>query len=70
MEIVQPTKPFNSPLGLHETNPDPKNGEVSLCNLGGAVLGRITDWDKSMYLLVKFIDTIIDLQDIPFPAIK
>lgn len=70
MEIVQPTKPFNSPLGLYETSPDPKSGEVSLCNLGGAVLGRITDWDKSMYLLVKFIDTIIDLQDIPFPAIK
>lgn len=70
MEIVQPTAPFVSSLYLHETNPNPVHGEVSLCNLGGAVWGRITDWDSSMYLLLKFIDTIIDLQDIPFAAVK
>jgi len=70
MEIVQPTAPFVSSLYLHETNPNPVHGEVSLCNLGGAVWGRITDWDNSMYLLLKFIDTIIDLQDIPFAAVK
>lgn len=70
MEIVQPTNPFVSQLGLYEANPKVEDGEVSLCNLGGAVWGRITNWDKSMYLLVKFIDTIIDLQDIPFPAVE
>lgn len=70
MEIVQPTTPFINQLGLYETNPKVEDGEISLCNLGGAVWGRITDWDTSMYLLVKFIDTIIDLQDIPFPAVE
>lgn len=69
MEITQPTRPFKSPLGLYEINPKVEDGEISLCNLGGAVWGRITDWDKSMYLLTKFIDSIIDLQDIPFPAV-
>lgn len=70
LEILQPTSPFVDQLGLYNTNPEVANGEISLCNLGGAVFGRITDWDKSMYLLVKFIDTIIDLQDIPFPAVE
>lgn len=70
LEILQPTTPFVDQLGLYNTNPEVANGEISLCNLGGAVFGRITDWDKSMYLLVKFIDTIIDLQDIPFPAVE
>jgi ribonucleoside-diphosphate reductase alpha chain len=70
LEILQPTTPFVDQLGLYNTSPEVTNGEISLCNLGGAVFGRITDWDKSMYLLVKFIDTIIDLQDIPFPAVE
>ena len=70
LEVTQPTTPFKSQLHLQNANPSPEDGEISLCNLGGAVWGRITDWDKSMYLLVKFIDTIIDLQDIPFPAVE
>lgn len=70
MEIVQPTTPMSHILSLYDQQPNLVNGEISLCNLGGAVWGRVTNWEKSMYLLVKFIDSIIDLQEIPFPAIK
>lgn len=79
VEIVQPTYPIPHVLDLYRSDEeldkmDPSEyGEVSLCNLGGFALGRIKDlkeWEKLSYILLKFVDTIIEIQHYPFPSMK
>lgn len=79
VEITQPTRPFHHITGLYKTKEQldqmkPEDiGEVSLCNLGGVVLGRmesLAEWEKTCYILLKFVDTIIEIQDYPFPTME
>lgn len=79
VEITQPTKPALHVMDWYMTkdkldamNPN-EIPEVSLCNLGGMVLGRIKtleDWEQTSYILLKFVDTIIDIQDYAFPTVE
>lgn len=78
VEIVQPTYPirhvvdmYRKPEELDKMDPS-EYGEVSLCNLGGIALGRIhslEEWESISYILLKFVDSIIDIQDYPFPTL-
>lgn len=78
VEIVQPTYPirhvvdmYRKPEELDMMDPS-EYGEVSLCNLGGIALGRIhslEEWESISYILLKFVDSIIDIQDYPFPTL-
>ncbi|QGH45265.1 ribonucleotide reductase of class Ia, beta subunit [Bacteriophage Eos] len=77
VEIVQPTFPIPHVIDLYRKaeeldKMDPSQyGEVSLCNLGGFALGRIKtleEWERLSYILLKFVDTIIEIQDYTFPA--
>lgn len=79
VEITQPTRPFHHITELYKTQDQlddmrPEDiGEVSLCNLGGVVLGRmesLAEWEKTCYILLKFVDTIIEIQDYPFPTME
>lgn len=80
LEILQPTYPFYHVMDLYRTKEalefldDPeKLGEVSLCNLGGIALGRMNsleEWEKYCYVLLKFVDTIIEIQDYAFPTME
>lgn len=79
VEIVQPTFPIPHVIDLYRTDEEldkmdvSEYGEVSLCNLGGFALGRIKtleEWEKISYILLKFVDTIIEIQHYPFPAMK
>jgi ribonucleoside-diphosphate reductase alpha chain len=78
VEVVQPTRPFHSMEDLYRSSEyldklNPEDiGEVSLCNLAGFVLGRIqdTEWEDIAYITLKFVDTIIDIQDYAFPTVK
>ncbi|WOZ53602.1 ribonucleotide reductase large subunit [Klebsiella phage pKMKP103] len=79
VEIVQPTFPIPHVVDLYRTDEEldkmdvSEYGEVSLCNLGGFALGRIKtleEWEKISYILLKFVDTIIEIQHYPFPAMK
>lgn len=78
VEINQPTYPFNHVTELYQTAEQLKDkkpgeiGEVSLCNLGGFVLGRTPDNEKERiyYVLLKFVDSIIEIQDYAFPAME
>ncbi|AJA73533.1 ribonucleotide reductase of class Ia (aerobic) alpha subunit [Shigella phage SHSML-45] len=79
VEITQPTRPFHHIMELYKTQDQlddmrPEDiGEVSLCNLGGVVLGRmesLAEWEKTCYILLKFVDTIIEIQDYPFPTME
>lgn len=79
VEITQPTRPFHHITELYKTKEQldqmkPEDiGEVSLCNLGGVVLGRmesLAEWEKTCYILLKFVDTIIEIQDYPFPTME
>lgn len=79
-EIVQPTKPFAHVKDLYLSEEEfiareDKNdvGEISLCNLGGIVLGRVDgleDWMKTAYVVLKFADALIDIQDYPFETLR
>lgn len=79
VEIVQPTFPirhvvdlYRKPEELDKMNVE-DYGEVSLCNLGGFALGRIEtpeEWEKLSYILLKFVDTIIEIQHYPFPTLE
>lgn len=68
-EILEPTKGFSDVPELYKEDGD---GEVALCNLGGIVCGRVSDdeYENVAYLLVKMIDTVIDVQEYPYIAIK
>ncbi|AFQ22251.1 NrdA-like aerobic NDP reductase large subunit [Pectobacterium phage My1] len=66
-EILQPTKPYESVRDLFVPG---SSGEVSLCNLGGLVLGNISNWEHTTYVLLKFVDTIIDIQYYPYPSLE
>lgn len=78
VEITQPTYPirhvvdmYRKPEELDMMDPS-EYGEVSLCNLGGIALGRIhslEEWESISYILLKFVDSIIDIQDYPFPTL-
>lgn len=68
-EITQPTKPYRNILDLYEPGRD-TGGEISLCNLGGIVFGRVDNYERTCYLLLKFIDTIIEIQHLPFPNLE
>lgn len=68
-EITQPTKPYRNILDLYEPSSD-TGGEISLCNLGGIVFGRVDNYERTCYLLLKFIDTIIEIQHLPFPNLE
>uniref|UniRef100_A0AAU8ECX8 Ribonucleoside-diphosphate reductase n=1 Tax=Klebsiella phage vB_Kpn13-P2 TaxID=3230841 RepID=A0AAU8ECX8_9VIRU len=79
VEIVQPTFPIPHVVDLYRSDKElskmdvSEYGEVSLCNLGGFALGRIKtleEWEKISYILLKFVDTIIEIQHYPFPAMK
>ena len=79
VEIVQPTFPIPHVVDLYRTDEEldkmdvSEYGEVSLCNLGGFALGRIKtleEWEKISYILLKFVDTIIEIQHYPFPAMR
>lgn len=78
VEINQPTYPFEHVVDLYKTADQLKgskpgdNGEVSLCNLGGFVLGSCQPWEKERvyYILLKFVDSIIEIQDYTFPAME
>lgn len=79
VEIVQPTYPIRHVVDLYRKEEeldkmDPSEyGEVSLCNLGGIALGRIhslKEWEDTMYILLKFVDSIIDIQDYPFSTLE
>lgn len=79
VEIVQPTFPIPHVVDLYRSDEElskmdvSEYGEVSLCNLGGFALGRIKtleEWEKISYILLKFVDTIIEIQHYPFPAMK
>lgn len=79
VEITQPTVPFQAMADLFKTDKQldamshDERGEISLCNLGGLVAGRIhseQEWESLSYILTKFVDTIIDIQDYAFPALK
>lgn len=73
VEINQPTYWFDHIMDLYNTNEDIKpgeQGEVSLCNLAGITLGKVRtleEWESVCYLVLKFVDTIIDIQDYAFP---
>ncbi|WYA83502.1 ribonucleotide reductase of class Ia (aerobic) [Proteus phage vB_PMC-PL1] len=73
VEINQPTYWFDHIMDLYNTNEDIKpgeQGEVSLCNLAGITLGKVKtleEWESVCYLVLKFVDTIIDIQDYAFP---
>lgn len=78
VEIVQPTYPIRHVVDMYRKPEeldlmDPSEyGEVSLCNLGGIALGRIhslEEWESISYILLKFVDSIIDIQDYPFPTL-
>lgn len=81
VEITQPTVPaqhmldwFMTPTQIEEKvrNNEPV-AEVSLCNLAGLVLGRIKtleEWEHYTYVALKFVDTIIDIQDYAFPTLE
>lgn len=79
VEIVQPTFPiphvidlYRKPEELDKMDPS-EYGEVSLCNLGGFALGRIKsleEWERLSYILLKFVDTIIEIQDYTFPSME
>lgn len=78
VEIVQPTYPIRHVVDMYRKSEeldmmDPSEyGEVSLCNLGGIALGRIhslEEWESISYILLKFVDSIIDIQDYPFPTL-
>ncbi|URC22573.1 ribonucleoside-diphosphate reductase I subunit alpha [Serratia phage vB_SmaM-Kamaji] len=79
VEITQPTVPAEHVLDWYMT-PDQldrmepgKIPEVSLCNLAGLVLGRIhthEEWEKYCYIALKFVDTIIEIQDYDFPTLE
>ena len=68
-EIVEPTKGYSDVTELYKEDGD---GEVALCNLAAFVLGRISDeeYPRVAYLTLKMVDTIIDIQDYPYAAIK
>ncbi|ATS94059.1 putative ribonucleoside-diphosphate reductase alpha subunit [Pectobacterium phage DU_PP_V] len=66
-EILQPTTPYESVADLFKTE---TTGEVSLCNLGGLVLGNISNWEHTAYVLLKFVDSIIDIQYYPYPSLE
>ena len=68
-EILEPTKGFSDVPELYKEDGD---GEVALCNLGGIVCGRVSDdeYEEVAYLLLKMIDTLIDVQEYPYVAIK
>lgn len=66
-EILQPTNAYDHVTDLYNTTNEDTGGEISLCNLGGIVFGRIKNWERTCYLLLKFIDTIITMQYLPFP---
>jgi len=79
LEIVEPTSPYSHITDLYSI--DGKNpifgndvdGESALCNLGGVVVNRIendADYERTTYLLVKFIDNIIEMQTYPFPHME
>lgn len=78
VEINQPTYAFNHVVDLYKTpaelhNAEPGDiGEVSLCNLGAFTLGNFDDseWERLAYLLLKMIDTVIEIQDYAFPTME
>lgn len=79
VEITQPTKPFQHITDLYRTKEqldamNPKDiPEVSLCNIAAIVLGRIKsldEWERISYIVLKFVDTIIEIQDYPFPTME
>jgi ribonucleoside-diphosphate reductase alpha chain len=79
LEIVEPTSPYSHITDLYaegDINPifgNKVDGESALCNLGGVVINRIeddVDYERTAYLLLKFIDNIIEMQTYPFPHMK
>lgn len=79
VEIVQPTFPIRHVVDMYRKKEELDNmdvseyGEVSLCNLGGFALGRINsleEWERISYILLKFVDTIIEIQHYPFPTME
>ena len=79
LEIVEPTAPYNhvtdlySNDGFNPINGEPVNGESALCNLGGIVNNRIDtdeEYERIAYLLLKFVDNIIEMQTYPFPHME
>ena len=78
LEIVEPTTPYGHVTDLYSTNDtnpyfDNKvTGEVALCNLAGMVINRISEdeYERIAYLLLKFVDNIIEMQTYPFPHME
>ena len=79
LEIVEPTKEYKHLTDLYatsDTNPifgHKVDGESALCNLGGVVINRIDDdedYERTTYLLLKFVDNIIEMQTYPFPHME
>ena len=69
LEILEPTKGFSSPEELYKTDGD---GEVALCNIGGIACGRVSDeeYPRVAYILLKMVDSVLELQAYPYPAIE
>jgi ribonucleoside-diphosphate reductase alpha chain len=68
-EILQPTNAYSHVQDMYVYDED-VGGEISLCNLGGIVFGRVINYERTCYLLLKFIDTIIEMQHLPFPNLE
>lgn len=79
VEITQPTVPAQHVTDWYKTydqlsKMEPETiPEVSLCNLAGLVLGRIKtlkEWEHYAYVALKFVDSIIEIQDYDFPTME
>ncbi len=79
LEIVEPTEAYKHVTDLYSSdgvNPifgHEVTGESALCNLGGMVINRIEDdedYERTTYLLLKFVDNIIEMQTYPFPHME
>lgn len=69
-EIELPTKAFKT---VFELDKPEASGEIALCNLAGVVVNRMgTDkqYERSVYLLLKAVDNIIEMQVYPLPSIE
>lgn len=71
LEVALPTRAYESMADLYSTTTE-RVGEVSMCNLGGVVVGNIKDeeeYEKACYYALLMIDKTIHMSDYPLPHV-
>ena len=71
VEVMQPTKPYESVADLYKTD-DTVTGEVSTCNLAGIVVSNINndeEYEQAAYYALKMIDRCIHMSHYELPHV-